>query len=188
MRARAAAAAAVASAGILAAGWQAGAQVIEAASVTGVTTGTAGTGSGTSSGSSGVTGSAGAAGSSGTTAGSGSAGDTTAGGTTASSGSQGSTSSGGLKNGTFTGASESTRFGSVQVQIVVAGGKITDVKALHLTDAERRSQMISATAAPILRSEVLQAQSANVDTVSGATVTSDAYLSSLQAALDAARA
>ncbi|WP_212747020.1 FMN-binding protein [Sinomonas gamaensis] len=165
MRARAAAGAALASAGILAAGWQAGAQAIEASQVTGVTTsggtnGTASSGSGSSS-----------------TSGSG----TTGGGSRAA-------SSSALKDGSYTGAIESTRFGNVQVQLVVSGGKITDVKALQLTDAERRSQMISATAAPILRSEVLQAQSGNVDTVSGATVTSDAYLSSLQAALDAAHA
>jgi uncharacterized protein with FMN-binding domain len=181
VRARAAAGAALASAGILAAGWQAGAQAIEASQVTGVTTsagtngtasnGTASSGSGSSSG----TGTAGSASSG--TSGSGAAG----------SGSQAASSSA-LKDGTFTGAAESTRFGNVQVQLVVSGGKISDVKALQLTDAERRSQMISATAAPILRSEVLQAQSGNVDTVSGATVTSDAYLSSLQAALDAAHA
>jgi uncharacterized protein with FMN-binding domain len=72
------------------------------------------------------------------------------------------------------------------VQITVQAGKITDVTALQLTDAERRSVMISSQAAPLLRDEVLQAQSANVQTVSGATVTSEAYLNSLQAALDAA--
>lgn len=181
MRARAAAGAALASAGILAAGWQAGAQAIEASQVTGVTTsagtnGTASSGSGSSSGT-GTAGSASSGTSSSGTSGSGAAG----------SGSQAASSSA-LKDGTFTGAAESTRFGNVQVQLVVSGGKISDVKALQLTDAERRSQMISATAAPILRSEVLQAQSGNVDTVSGATVTSDAYLSSLQAALDAAHA
>ncbi|NUP74533.1 MAG: FMN-binding protein [Sinomonas sp.] len=183
MRARAAAAAALASAGILAAGWQAGAQAIQAASVTGV----AKTGTGTdTSGSAGTSGSSGTGAGSGTTGSSGSSGSSSGNGS--SSGSQGSSSSAGLKNGTFTGPSESTRFGTVQVQAVVAGGKITDVKALHLTDAERRSQMISASAAPVLRSEVLQAQTANVDTVSGATITSEAYLSSLQGALDAARA
>jgi uncharacterized protein with FMN-binding domain len=79
-----------------------------------------------------------------------------------------------------------TRFGNVQVQITVSGGKITDVTALQLTDEDRRSVAISNRAAPLLRSEVLQAQSANVQTIGGATVTSDAYLSSLQAALDAA--
>ena len=88
--------------------------------------------------------------------------------------------------GSFTGSSVSTQFGSVQVQIVVANGKITDVKALHLTDDGGRSVQISNRAAPILRSEVLSSQSAHVSTVGGATYTSDAYLSSLQSALDQA--
>ena len=88
--------------------------------------------------------------------------------------------------GTFTGNSVSTQYGSVQVQVVVANGKITDVKALHLTDDGGRSVQISNSAAPILRSEVLSSQSARVSTVGGATYTSDAYLSSLQSALDQA--
>lgn len=79
-----------------------------------------------------------------------------------------------------------TRFGTVQVQVTVKGGVITDVTALHLTDEEQRSVQISNRAAPLLRSEVLSAQSANVQTIGGATITSDAYLTSLQAALDAA--
>lgn len=79
-----------------------------------------------------------------------------------------------------------TRFGNVQVQITVSGGKITDVMALQLTDEGSRSVSISNQAAPLLRDEVLQAQSANVQTISGATITSDGYLSSLQSALDAA--
>jgi len=89
-------------------------------------------------------------------------------------------------NGSFTGSSTSTPYGSVQVQIVVANGTMTEVKALHLTDDGGRSVQISNTAAPILRSEVLSAQSARVSTVSGATYTSDAYLTSLQSALDQA--
>ena len=88
--------------------------------------------------------------------------------------------------GTYDGDVVQTRFGTVQVQITVKAGQITDVTALQLTDAEGRSVQISNYAAPILRSEVLQAQSADVQTVGGATVTSDAYLTSLQAALDAA--
>lgn len=91
-----------------------------------------------------------------------------------------------LKDGTYTGTSEQTRFGDVQVQVVVSGGKITDVKTLHLTDAEGRSVQISNYAAPILRQEVLASQSAKVSNVSGATYTTDAYLSSLQSALDQA--
>ena len=72
------------------------------------------------------------------------------------------------------------------MQITVKAGEITDVTALQLTDAERKSVQISNRAAPLLRAEVFKAQSAKVQTISGATVTSDAYLTSLQAALDAA--
>ena len=93
-----------------------------------------------------------------------------------------------LKSGSFTGTSVATRFGNVQVQLVVRSGKITDVVALQLTDKERKSVQISNEAAPILRAEVLDSQSAQVDSVGGATYTSDAYLSSLQAALDLAKA
>ncbi len=89
-------------------------------------------------------------------------------------------------NGSFTGSSVDTQFGSVQVQVVVTNGKITDVKALHLTDDGGRSVQISNYSAPILRSEVIKSQSARVSTVGGATYTSDAYLSSVQAALDQA--
>lgn len=89
-------------------------------------------------------------------------------------------------DGTYTGAVESTRFGDVQVQITVSGGAITDVTALHLTDHDGRSVSISNRAAPILRGEVLAAQSSQVQTVSGATYTTDAYLSSVQSAIDQA--
>jgi uncharacterized protein with FMN-binding domain len=109
-------------------------------------------------------------------------------GTSAGSSSGGSSSSGTLKDGTFDGTSESTRFGNVQVEVVVSGGKITDVKALQLTDDGGRSVQISNYAAPILRSEVLTAQSASVNSVSGATYTTDGYLQSLQSAIDKAKA
>ncbi|MBE4718424.1 FMN-binding protein [Pseudarthrobacter sp. AB1] len=88
--------------------------------------------------------------------------------------------------GTYDGAVVPTRFGSVQVQITVQAGTITEVTALHLTDDDRKSIQISNRAAPLLRTEVLAAQSAEVKTISGATVTSSAYLTSLQAAIDAA--
>ena len=74
----------------------------------------------------------------------------------------------------------------MQVQITVSAGKISEVTALQLTDDDRKSVQISSRAAPLLRTEVLSAQSAKVKTISGATVTSSAYLSSLQAAIDAA--
>ncbi|WP_395245887.1 FMN-binding protein [Agromyces sp. MMS24-K17] len=89
-------------------------------------------------------------------------------------------------DGTYTGAAVSTRFGDVQVQVTIAGGAIADVTALQLTDHDGRSVSISNRAAPLLRDEVLQAQSTNVSMISGATYTSAAYLQSLQAALDEA--
>jgi hypothetical protein len=79
-----------------------------------------------------------------------------------------------------------TRYGPVRVEVVVAGGRITDVRALEYPNEARRSQSISEQALPMLREEVLSAQSASIDTISGATYTSDAYGQSLQAALDSA--
>jgi len=116
-----------------------------------------------------------------------SAGPSTAGSSSAGAGSApAATSAPAAPSGTFVGSSTSTRFGSVQVQITVAAGAITDVTALKLTDADGRSVQISNRAAPVLRQEVLAAQSARVSTVSGATYTSEAYLTSLQSALDQA--
>lgn len=89
-------------------------------------------------------------------------------------------------SGAFVGTVQSTRYGNVQVQVVITAGKITDVVTLHLTDDGGRSVQISNRAAPILRSEMLAAQSANVSNVSGATYTTQAYLSSAQSALDQA--
>lgn len=79
----------------------------------------------------------------------------------------------------------STRFGPVQVEVVVANGQLRDVVALQLPTG-RRSGQISQYSEPILHQEALQAQSAKIDLVSGATYTSDAYSRSLQAALDQA--
>ena len=79
-----------------------------------------------------------------------------------------------------------TEYGDVQVRITVVGSRITDVTALHLTDSSRHSVRISAQAAPVLRTEALDKQSARIDMVSGATYTSDAYRQSLQSAIDAA--
>jgi uncharacterized protein with FMN-binding domain len=89
-------------------------------------------------------------------------------------------------DGTYTGTSVSTRFGNVQVAVVISGGAITDVQALQLTDADGKSVQISNRAAPILREEVLASQSANVSNVGGATYTTRGYLTSLQSALDQA--
>ena len=87
---------------------------------------------------------------------------------------------------TYTGQTEDTPYGPVQVEIWVSGGRITDVQALQLPNDTPRSQEISSYAGPQLRQEALQAQSANIDTVCGATYTSDGYRQSLQSALDQA--
>ena len=80
----------------------------------------------------------------------------------------------------------STRYGDVQVQVTISGGAITDVTALQLPSGDGHSSRISEAVEPMLRSEALQAQSASIDLVSGATYTSTAYRESLQSALDAA--
>ena len=85
---------------------------------------------------------------------------------------------------TLTGNSVNTRYGTVQVSVTYVGNTITDVQALKLTDADNRSIQISNRAAPVLRSEVLGSQSAKVSAVSGATYTSEGYLTSLQSAID----
>ena len=97
-------------------------------------------------------------------------------------------SSTGLKNGTFTGSAVSNPFGNVQVQVVVAGGRITDVKALQYPTAHAQSAYSSSIVVPELRTEVLQAQSARINLISGATYTSEGYAQSVQSALDQAHA
>jgi uncharacterized protein with FMN-binding domain len=101
--------------------------------------------------------------------------------------SSGGSTSGSGANQTITGSLISTRFGDVQVQVTLVGGRITGISAVALPSGGR-SGMISAYAEPILDSEALAAQSANIDLVSGATYTSRAYERSLQAALDKAGA
>ena len=77
-----------------------------------------------------------------------------------------------------------TRYGPVQVEVTLDGSTITAITAIQLPGGDRRSEQISNRAEPTLQSEALQAQSANIDGVSGATYTSEAYAQSLQAALD----
>ncbi|MFG2168790.1 FMN-binding protein [Micromonospora chersina] len=115
-----------------------------------------------------------------------SSGDTSSGGGGTSSGGSGTSSGGTGGSGTATGSVAQTRWGPVQVRITVSGGKITDVTAVQVPDGNHRDQEINDYAVPILRQEALAAQSARIDTVSGATVTSDGYRESLQSAIDAA--
>lgn len=88
---------------------------------------------------------------------------------------------------TATGPSVATRYGPVQVQVVMTGGRISSATALQLPSGDRRSQQISDRSGPALGQEAVQAQSAQIDSISGATYTSRGYQRSLQAALDAAR-
>jgi uncharacterized protein with FMN-binding domain len=74
------------------------------------------------------------------------------------------------------------------VKITLTGGALTNVDALQTPDSHRKSVSINQRATPVLRQEALKAQSADINAVSGATITSEAYRESLQAALDAARA
>ena len=89
-------------------------------------------------------------------------------------------------SGSFTGDSVDTRWGPVQVEITVANGRITDAQAVVYPSEKGRDQEINSYALPVLHDEVLQAQNAQIDAVSGATVTSDGYTASLQSAIDAA--
>jgi uncharacterized protein with FMN-binding domain len=95
-------------------------------------------------------------------------------------------SAGSAASGTYTGASVMTRWGAVQVQITVSDGKITAAEAVEYPQANPRDRQINAYALPVLAQEATQAQSAEIDAVSGATVTSDGYIQSLQSAIDQA--
>ena len=94
--------------------------------------------------------------------------------------------SGPVKTLTVNGTVAQTRWGPVQVQVKIKNRKIADVRVLRRPTGSDRDDEINGYALPQLRAEVLAAQSARIDTVSGATVTSGGYLESLQAALDAA--
>ena len=87
---------------------------------------------------------------------------------------------------TVAGAAVPTRFGNVQVQITVVDKKITAATVLQIPNRDRKDVQINNRAVPILNAEAVQAQSADIDMVSGATVTSVAYIQSLQSAIDKA--
>ena len=84
---------------------------------------------------------------------------------------------------TVTGSLVNTQFGPVQVQVTAASGKITDVQAVALPNADGHSASISQYAGPQLSQQALAAQSANIDGVAGASYTSQGYRQSLQSAL-----
>lgn len=88
-----------------------------------------------------------------------------------------------FKNGTYTGTVADAYYGYVQVQAIISGGKIADVKFLQYPNDNRTSISINSQAMPYLTQEAIQAQSAQVNTISGASATSGAFRQSLQAAL-----
>jgi uncharacterized protein with FMN-binding domain len=118
------------------------------------------------------------------TAGSGSPTAVPTGPVTTGSSSAGSSSSTGTQ--TYTGDTVQTQWGPVQVQIAVSGGQVTEVTTLQHPSGNPRDEEINAYALPVLRESALSAQSADIDLVSGATVTSQGYVGSLQSALDQA--
>ncbi|MEV4255596.1 FMN-binding protein [Spirillospora sp. NPDC049652] len=97
-------------------------------------------------------------------------------------------SAGASANGTFTGDAVDTRYGPVQVRVTLAHGKLTGVKVLQAPSENGRDRRLTEMAVPRLTREALAAGNARIDTVSGATYTSEGYIGSLQSALDMAHA
>jgi uncharacterized protein with FMN-binding domain len=91
------------------------------------------------------------------------------------------------KDGTYTGPNVDAFYGLVQVKATVRNGKIADVQFVKFPNDRRTSVRINAFAVPYLQSEAIQVQSARVDLISGATLTSEAFAESLQAALNTAK-
>ncbi|MCW5951499.1 MAG: FMN-binding protein [Propionibacteriaceae bacterium] len=88
--------------------------------------------------------------------------------------------------GTYLGDAVETRWGTVQVQITVENGKIVSSGAIQYPNENHEDQKINSYAIPQLNAEVVEAQSARIDAISGATVTSAGYTTSLQSAIDQA--
>jgi uncharacterized protein with FMN-binding domain len=104
------------------------------------------------------------------------------------SGGAGSPSSGATTTSTVTGSVADTQWGPVQVQVTLDGSTITKVSVLQYPSGNSRDDEINSYALPILIDETTQAGNAQIDMVSGATVTSTGYIQSLQSALDKAGA
>ena len=94
----------------------------------------------------------------------------------------------GYTDGSYTGPVADAYYGVVQVQAIVQGGRLAGINVLQYPSDRRTSVVINRQAVPMLRDEVISAQSANVDIVSGATLTSEAFIRSLDSALSQASA
>lgn len=101
-------------------------------------------------------------------------------------GTGGTGASGTARGTTVTGDSVPTQWGPVQVELTMVGGAITGVDVVQYPTGNPKDEEINSRALPVLVQETLEAQSADIDMVSGATVTSEGYVASLQSALDRA--
>lgn len=97
------------------------------------------------------------------------------------------TTAGLYKDGTYTGRNANAFYGMVQVKAIIQDGKLTDVQFVNYPRDRRTSLRINNQAIPRLKQEAIQTQSAQVDLISGATLTSQAFIQSLQSALDTAQ-
>jgi uncharacterized protein with FMN-binding domain len=96
-------------------------------------------------------------------------------------------SNGQYKDGVYIGDTIDVFYGNVQIQATISGGRITDVKFLQFPSDRQTSVEINSQAMPLLQSEAIQAQSAAVDGVSGASATSQGFIASLGSALSKAK-
>ena len=108
--------------------------------------------------------------------------------TTSSSNSPTTSNSSTYKDGKYTGSAADAVYGEIQVQATISDGKITNVQFLQYPNEQGHSIELNQQADPTLAQEAIQEQSANVDIVSGATDTSEAFIESLTSVLDQAKA
>lgn len=99
---------------------------------------------------------------------------------------QQSNSSGNLKNGQYTGSTANAFYGMLQVKATISGGKLSDISFLQYPNDRGHTIEVSQMSLPVLRQEAISAQSSQVDVVSGATDTSEAFMQSLGDALSQA--
>jgi uncharacterized protein with FMN-binding domain len=92
-------------------------------------------------------------------------------------------SSSGYRDGTYTGSSVYINWGYIQVQATINGGQLSDVQFLEYPNERRTSVRINSVAIPELQQEAIQTQSADVDIITGATLTSEGFQQSLESAL-----
>jgi len=96
-------------------------------------------------------------------------------------------SAGAFKDGSYQGSVADAYYGNVQVQANVKNGQLVSVRILQYPSDRNTSRYINSQALPMLKQEAIQAQTAQVDFISGATLTSNAFVQSLTAALSQAQ-